>query len=301
MKMLMQRLAMAVAITVASSGITSAQEIVVEKDIEYRKAGETSLKLNIARPKEGSGPFPCLVWIHGGGWAGGARDSFQGPIEESARKGYVAATISYRLTDAKPKTPATKHPSPAQIHDCKAAVRWLKSNAAKYQLDPDRIGVIGASAGGHLSLLVGLSDSDDGLEGDPEPNAPSSRVQAVVNIFGPTEMTSHHDGAPDVRYLIEGLCGGTPQDVPGKYKAASPITYLSKDDPPILTFHGDADKIVPVQQAELLEKECEAQGVSHELVVFEKQGHGFAPEYWQKVSKQGFEFFDKHLKAKSNP
>ncbi len=275
-----------------------AQEIVVEKDIEYRSIDGQSLKLNVAHPKAGEGALPCIVWIHGGGWAGGSRESFQGAMEASARAGFSSATLSYRLTDATPQKPATKNPFPAQVHDCKAAIRWLKSNASKYRIDPDHIGVIGASAGGHLSLLVGLSDADDGLEETTDEKAPSSRVQAIVNICGPTEMTKQHAEVPAVKYLIEGVCGGTPTSVPDRYKAASPVTYLTKDDPPILTFHGTADNIVLPAQAKLLDQKCAEAGVAHTLVLFEKQGHGFDVEHSMKSAVQTFEFFKNHLAKK---
>lgn len=278
--------------------VAAAQEIVSEKDIEYRVADGQSLKLNVAHPKEGTGALPCIVWIHGGGWSGGSRDSFQAAMEASARAGFSSATLSYRLTDANPSKPATKNPFPAQIHDCKAAIRWLKSNAAKYRIDPDHMGVIGASAGGHLSLLVGLSDADDGLEETTDGKAPSSRVQAVVNICGPTDLVRQHEEVPGIKFLIEGLCGGTPSSVPDQYKAASPVTYLSKDDPPILTFHGTDDNIVLVAQAKLLDEKCTAAGLDHTLVLFEKQGHGFDGEHWKKCAEQTFVFFTKQLGKK---
>lgn len=276
----------------------AAQAISVEKDIEYRSVDGESLKLNVAYPKTGDGALPCIVWIHGGGWSGGNRDAFQGGMEASAKAGFSSATLSYRLTDANPGKPATKHPFPAQIHDCKAAIRWLKANASKYRIDPDHMGVIGASAGGHLSLLVGLTDADDGLEETTDEKVPSSRVQAVVNICGPTDMTKQHAEVPAIKYLIEGLCGGTPTSVPDKYKSASPVNYLTKDDPPILTFHGSADNIVLVAQAKLLDEKCAAAGVAHTLVVFENQGHGFDGAHSMKSAEQTFEFFKEHLTPK---
>ena len=283
--------------TVLMPGAVRGGEIEVEQDIEYRSVDGQSLQLNIARPQEPGGPRPCLVWIHGGGWAEGGREEFQESIEESARRGFVAATISYRLTDATQETPAGKNPFPAQIHDCKAAIRWLRSNAEKYHIDPDHIGVIGTSAGGHLSLLVGLTDAKDGLEGTAGDDAPSSRVQAVVNLFGPTDLVSQYEGSPDVRFLIEAFCGGTPQSAAKQCKQASPITYLTKDDPPILTFHGTTDELVPVQQAKLLAKRCSTVGVPHTLVIFDGQGHGFDEEHNQKMAEQSFKFFSKHLGA----
>lgn len=284
---------------------SSGQDILVEKDIEYSKVGDTSLKLNIARPKSDEGPLPCIVWIHGGGWVGGGRESFNAAMEAAARKGYVSATISYRLTDANPKKPAKKNPYPAQIHDCKAAIRWLRANAEKYHIDKERFGVSGGSAGGHLSLLVGLTDGDDGLEGNvtetagPPAPPPSTRVQAVVNIFGPTEMVSQHKDGPIARFMVEGLCGGTPDAVPEQYRLSSPLTFVTKDDPPILTFHGTADNIVPVQQARLLDEKCREVGASHELRIFEGQKHGFDGEHTKTMTEETFRFFDSHLKKKA--
>ena len=225
-------------------------EIVLEENITYGKAGDTELKLDLARP-QGNGPFPAIVFIHGGGWSGGNRQGYRGQIQEAAKRGYVAATISYRLMkydEAKKETTTADPIFPAQIHDAKAAIRWLRANAKKYNVDPNRIGVTGASAGGHLSLLVGLTDPASGLEGDSGNPDQSSRVQAVVNVFGPTDMAYCFEKS-SVAWIFRLFMGGTPAEAGERYKAASPITYVSKDDPPVLTLHGDQDALVPVEQA----------------------------------------------------
>ena len=272
-------------------------DIILEKGITYGKGGERDLKLDLARP-EGEGPFPAIVFIHGGGWYGGNRVGYLGQIQEAAKRGYVAATISYRLMqfDIKKKETTTADPIfPAQIHDAKAAIRWLRANAKKYHVDPDRIGVTGGSAGGHLSLLVGLADKNDKLEGEGGHPDQSSRVQAVVNVFGPTEMASGHDTS-SVAWIFRLFMGGTPQETPNTYKAASPVTYISKDDPPVLTLQGDKDTLVPLAQAELLDKKMKAAGVPHTLIVLKGQGHGFGGEAQKKAMAAMWEFFDKHLK-----
>ena len=195
----------------------------VEEGITYGKAGDTELKLDMARP-EGDGPFPAIVFIHGGGWYQGSRQGYRGAIEDAAKRGYVAITISYRLMqfDESQKETTTATPIfPAQIHDAKAAVRWLRANAKNYHVDPDRIGVTGASAGGHLSLLVGLTDPAANLEGDSGSPDQSSRVQAVVNVFGPTDMAFCYEKS-SVAWIFRLFMGGTPAEAAERYKAASP-------------------------------------------------------------------------------
>jgi len=278
-------------------GIARGTEISVEEGITYGKAGDTELKLDLARP-EGDGPFPAIVFIHGGGWSGGNRQMYRGQILEAAERGYVVATISYRLMkydEAKKETTTADPIFPAQIHDAKAAIRWLRANAEKYNVDPNRIGVTGASAGGHLSLLVGLTDPASGLEGDSGNPDQSSRVQAVVNVFGPTDMAYCWEkslGAWTVRLFM----GGTPAEAGERYRAASPLTHVSKDDPPVLTLHGDEDAVVPVEQARVLDEKMKAAGALHTLMVFEGQGHSFAGEDEKKAEKATWDFFDKHLK-----
>ncbi len=156
--------------------------IEVERGLVYGKGNGTELRLDLAHPGNGSGPFPALVCLHGGGWKQGNRADLEKTIEALAGHGYVAVTVSYRLS------PQAKFP--AQIEDCKAAVRWLRANAAKYHINPDRIGALGFSAGAHLACLLGTTDPRDGLEGAGGNAAQSSRVQAVVSFFGPTDFTT---------------------------------------------------------------------------------------------------------------
>lgn len=272
-------------------------EVTLEENITYGEGGDTELKLDIAQPG-GDGPFPAIVFIHGGGWYQGNRQGYRSQIMEAAKRGYVAATISYRLMkfDEEKKETTTATPNfPAQIHDAKASIRWLRANAKKYHVDPDRIGVTGGSAGGHLSLLVGLTDAQSNLEGEGGNPDQSSRVQAVVNVFGPTDMAACHKTTV-VAWIFRLFMGGTPVETAETYKAASPITYVSQDDPPVLTLHGDRDMLVPIAQATILDEKMKAAGAPHTLMIFEGQGHGFGGEYAQRSMTATWEFFDQHLK-----
>lgn len=275
-------------------------DVTVEENIAYGKGGDLELKLDIAQP-EGDGPFPAIVFIHGGGWYQGNRQGYRSQVMEAAKRGYVAATISYRLMkfdEAKKETTTATPTFPAQIHDAKASIRWLRANAKKYHVDPERIGVTGGSAGGHLSLLVGLTDARSNLEGDGGNPDQSSRVQAVVNVFGPTDMATCHTNSV-VPWIFRLLMGGTPDETAETYKAASPITYVSEDDPPVLTLHGDRDTLVPIAQATMLDEKMKAAGASHTLMIFEGQGHGFGGQDAQKSMTATWDFFDQHLKPKS--
>ncbi len=274
-----------------------AADVTLKENITYGRGGDTDLKLDLARP-EGEGPFPAIVFIHGGGWFQGNRQAYKSQIREAAEKGYVAATISYRLMefDQKKKETTTAKPIfPAQIHDAKAAIRWLRAHAKKYHVDPERVGVTGGSAGGHLSLLVGLADQKAKLEGDGGHPDQSSRVQAVVNVFGPTEMASAYETS-SVAWIFRLFMGGTPGEVPDTYKAASPVTYVSKDDPPVLTLQGDKDTLVPLAQAKRLDEKMKAAGASHTLIILEGQGHGFGGKAREKADQAMWDFFEKHLK-----
>jgi acetyl esterase/lipase len=279
----------------------SAAEVVFEKDIVYGKGGDVDLKLDLAHPKDGNGPFPAIVFIHGGGWMGGSREMYDDDIQTAAGKGYVAVTITYRLTDPDKTTGKPKHPWPAQIEDAKCAVRWLRANADKYHIDTKHIGATGASAGGHLSLMLGVCDETANFEGHGGNVNQSSRVQAVVNYYGPTELASAHAGTrPATKKAFEGLFGTTPDKAADAYKAASPVTYLSKDDPPMLTLHGSEDPAVVPEQAALFSRAAMKAGATNIITYFNREGHGFKSEFARKeAEKQMYEWFDKYLKGQS--
>lgn len=280
---------------VPATGLLDAGEVEVKENVVYGKGGDVDLQLDLAQP-EGDGPFPAIVYIHGGGWQGGNRKGYRDDIEEAAKRGYVAATVTYRLVHTKqPENERTIFPS--QINDVKCAVRFLRANAAKFHIDPNRIGATGASAGGHLSLILGTTDTSQMLEGDGGNADVSSRVQAVVNYYGPTDfhhwMTTTEKAVP----IAEAFLGGSVAKRPETYTLVSPISHLSKDDPPMLSIHGTADPIVPFDQATRFDEKAKQIGVAHTLLGIDGAGHGFKGESATKAKNAMFEFFDKHLKG----
>jgi acetyl esterase/lipase len=271
--------------------------IKTEDGVTYREVDGRALQLDIAYPADTSKEHPAILFIHGGGWRGGNRQTYRREIEEAARRGYVAATVTYRLTEPDEAGHA-KHPFPAAVHDVKAAVRFLREHADRYGIAPERIGATGGSAGGHLSLMLGVTDEDDGLEGPTDGDAPGTRVQAVVNVFGPTDMTHLHATSKGAAPILASFLAGTPDSAADAYRKSSPITYVTKDDPPTLTIHGTADTLVPPDQAELFDQAMKKAGAKHELLLIEGQGHGFRGEANTKAREAMYRFFDEHLKKK---
>jgi acetyl esterase/lipase len=265
-------------------------EVCTERDLVYGKGGDKELQLDLAMPKEGDGPFPVVVCIHGGGWRGGKRQDMSKTIEVLAGRGYVAVTPSYRLApDAK---------FPCQIEDVKAAVRWLRANAKTYKIDPDHIGAIGFSAGAHLACLLGVTDKDDGLEGKGGNGDQSSRVHCVISFFGPTDLT-REDWSKEIEdNILIPFLGGTIKDKPEQYKKASPVTYVKKNAPPFLFFHGDKDKIVGVEQSKILCDALKKAGGSAKVEVIEGEGHGWAGEKLKDSVEKMVAFLDANLKKK---
>jgi acetyl esterase/lipase len=262
-----------------------------EQDIIYTKAGASELKLDLARPAEGDGPFPAIVVIHGGAWRQGNKADVGPILPQFAQRSYVAIAPQYRL--------CPKDAFPAQVYDVKAAVRWLKVNAKKYKVDPDRIGAIGFSAGGHLALMLGLTGPADGLEGDVSAGGPDSRVQAVVNYFGPTDLAARD--IPDVcKPWIKDFLGGTPQEKPEVAAKASPLTFVSHDDAPVLTFQGTKDPLVPFTQSIKLAEAMSAAGVSGRVELLVGAQHGWAGAEMERTFSETVRFLDGYLAAGSN-
>ena len=265
-------------------------ELREEHDVVFGKGGDQELKLDLAMPKDGTGPFPVVICLHGGGWTRGDRADMKITLEALARRGYVAVSPDYRL--------APKDRFPAQIEDCKAAVRWLRANAETYKINPDRIGVVGFSAGAHLACLLGVTRKEDGLEGTGGNPDQSSSVQAVVSFFGPTDLTGQGFGKDVEKQSFVPLLGGTLAEKKDAYLKASPITYAGKHAPPFLFFHGTNDHLVPVKQSELLADKLKEAGVKTELVVLEGAGHGWEGETLQKSIAKMMIFLDDQLKKK---
>ncbi len=232
----------------------------VEKDLEYGPHGVGN-KLDLYLPEKADAPLPLDIWIHVGGWEAGNKDD---GIEGLGllKHGHAVASINYRLSQE------AKYP--AQIEDCKAAVRFLRANAKKYGLDPDHFGVIGASAGGHLVALLGTTAGVKELEGDGPNKDVSSAVQAVVDWFGPTDMLKMKEQAkdqPDLKPVFDAdsadgpvgrLFGGPVQENKDKAETANPIHYITKDAAPFLIMHGDKDNIVPLAQSRILDEALKA-------------------------------------------
>ena len=268
------------------------ENVTVEKGIEYGKGGNSSLKLDLYSPKPGAESQPAIIFIHGGGWKSGNREVYHYYCTKFAERGFVAATVSYRLTSVAP--------FPAAVQDVKCAVRWLRSNAERLGVDPTRIGVAGGSAGGHLSMMVGYSSDVPELEGTGGHSGTSSRVQAVVDLYGPTDLTT--DFAKSKSLVIGFLGGGTFDQQPERYRLASPITHVTKDDPPTLILHGSIDSVVPIAQAELLAAKLKKTRVDF---VFDRvDGWPHTMDLEAGVNRhclaKMFEFFDKHLPPKEN-
>jgi len=258
-------------------------------NVEYVPGGHERQKLDIYLPEQGTytGPLPVVVWIHGGAWRAGSKDNCRSRV--FLEDGYAAASINYRLS---------QHATfPAQIEDCKAAIRYLRANAKKYNINPDRIGVWGSSAGGHLAALLGttsdVKDFDKGLNLHL-----SSKVQAVCDFFGPTDFTRmsdfesrmDHDAADSPESI---LVGGPVQKNKEACKRANPITYVSRNDPPILIVHGDKDPLVPHNQSELLYEALKKADVDVKFHTVKGGGHGFRDV---QVDRMVRELFNRHLK-----
>ncbi len=279
-------------------------DVELKKDIAYRGLSESDSKkdqpkqnpeywnLDLYLPKEkAEQPRAAIVFVHGGGWrsgdkAGGVWSAY--PIH-FAQKGYVCISINYRLSQVAP--------FPACVEDCKCAVRWLRANAKKYHIDPNKIGAYGNSAGAHLVSMLGLVQKKDELEGDGPYRNQSSSVQAVCPAATPSDFTvwaKQQLGGKD--RLLE----GAKESLDARAEKASPVSYARKDAPPFLIIHGTADRTVPVDQGKRLAEALTKAGAKHvTLKIYEAAGHGVFRQKEKETLPMLEKFFDKHLRADS--
>ena len=254
-------------------------------DIPYVANGHERNRLDLYLPEKVARPLPIIVWVHGGAWQAGSKEGC--PIVWLAAKGYAVAGINYRLS---------QHAIfPAQIQDCKAAIRFLRANAKQYQLDPNHVGAGGDSAGGHLVSLLGTTAHVKEFEGDGGNLDQSSRVQAVLDFYGPSDFVAlgiHERSAVEP---LSALLGGLVSKNEAKARWASPLTYVGKDSAPFLILQGDQDKIVAASHSQRLADALKAAGVEVHLEMLHGSGHG-GPEFGTpERRKQIEEFFAKHL------
>jgi len=265
------------------------QRISTELGVVYNEVEGTKLCMDAHIP-EGEGPFPGIILIHGGGWRNGARSAVTDRCIFYASQGFASFTVSYRLS------PEFKFP--AHIHDVKAAIRYVRENASELNTDPERLAAVGFSAGAHLASLAGVTGEKDGLEGPDVPYATSTRVQAVVSYFGPTDLRGefNRDGT-EVPTVIADFLGGTREEIPEVYDQASPMTFVSPDAPPFMFVHGMEDAVVPYEQSVMMVEALKKVGVTAELVGIEGGGHGAMP--WEaEVRPKVLAFLEEHLRAK---
>jgi acetyl esterase/lipase len=264
-------------------------DVVVKKDVEYGRIGDRPLLLDLYRAAGAKERLPVVIWVHGGGWNKGSKDRCPGAW--LTEHGYAVASINYRLTD--------EAQWPAQIDDCRTAVRWLRTHADEYGLHGRRIAAWGGSAGGHLVALLGTLDA-------PANETVSSRVQAVCDWYGPSDLLTM---PPNV--LAPGkteadlaksngakLLGGTVRDRPELARQASALYQVSADDPPFLIMHGDQDSAVPLEQSQRLHEKLQAAGVLSTLRVLEGAGHGGREFQTPEMRQTILEFFNRQLRGK---
>lgn len=286
----MRWLSLVTLLSLIPASLFAADEVVVETGVEYSHPGDEHLLLNIARPKV-AGKSPAILCIHGGGFRAGKRESWDARCRKMAERGYVAVTVTYRL--------APQHPFPAAIHDVKAAVRWLRANADRYQIDAGRIGVVGDSAGGHLAQFLGVTGGVDEFEGPGGNAVQSSQVSCVVNFYGPSDFTKSYGKSVDAAEVLPLWLGGDVEHERHRHVLASPLNWVTPRAAPTLLIHGTDDKYVAFEQAQWMFDRMKAADVDVELLKLEGAGHGFKGKDAERAEAAMFSFFDRHLKSPS--
>jgi len=261
--------------------------VAVASDVVFGRGGQSDLKLDLYRPADrAASPLPVVVFVHGGGWHGGEKESYRDLARPAASHGYLCASVEYRLSD--------QAPFPAALEDCKCAVRWLRAHAVELEADPHSIGALGHSAGGHLAAMVALTPGRfEGAGGGPQA---SSDVGCALCYSAPFDLATL--GA-NLRPAIEQFLSSAAADFSAACRQASPISYVSASAVPFLVCHGDQDDLVPVEQSDKFVAALRAAGASVEYMRLPGAGHDLAP-YGEEVLAGALKFLDRHLKQRSH-
>lgn len=264
------------------------ENLMIVENVRYADRSERQ-KMDVFYPKGQAGPMPAVVWIHGGGWSSEELDLRYRPEAELgklAKMGFVIASIEYRLCQ--------HAPFPAQIADCKCAIRYLRAHAQEFNINPGRIGVWGESAGGHLASLLGAAGDVMEFEGDDGNLDYSSKVQAVCSWYTPYDMLKSALESQDTQdNVFRRLFEGGAEEKRDLIWSASPMKYAGEKLPPFLIMHGTTDRLVPYAQSKDFYDAMVAAGNDAEMISVPGQGHGFfdGQEYYDMI----FDFFRKHL------
>lgn len=262
----------------------------VTLDTSYGTADGVTLRMDVYRPASAGDKRPGVLLIHGGGWSAGDK-KFYAPLGQAlAVKGYVVFSLNYRLLP--------KYRYPACLDDVQRAVRYVRAHAADYQLDPDRIGALGDSAGGYLAAMLGTRDTRD--NSDTDLARYSSRVRCVVDFYAPTNFDiprSSPDANPLAVQIVTAFLGKTPEQDPDLYKSSSVLPYVDKQSAPFLILHGTSDFLVAVSQSTQLHDALKAAGVDSTLLLAYKYNHGFLrPASPLSFGAAAIEFLNRYLK-----
>ena len=262
--------------------------VLADREVEYSSVGGRQT-MDIIRPRDASStPRPTVLLVHGGGFRAGTKEGYIGLAVKLAEHGYVAATANYRL--------APRNQFPAAVQDVKAAVRFLRANAAKYQIDANHIGALGGSAGGHLVLMLGLTAGVEEFEGSGPNRDQSSAVQCVVDEYGPTDFTQSYSKSVDAAEVLPKFLGGDLDHERLAHMRSSPLNWVTPNAAPILAIHGTADPYVAYEQSLWMIERLIAAGVPAELETISGAGHGFKGADAQRADDRAFAWFDKYLK-----
>lgn len=253
-------------------------------DITYLTANGYDARLDVYTPREAKGPVPTLLYIHGGGWVWGQKEYDLPFFLPYLEMGWAVVNVEYRL--------ARTSLAPAAVEDCRCALRWVMRNWKEYNLDTARIVVTGGSAGGHLSLTTGMIPASAGLDRQCASTGDAT-VAAIVNWYGITDVADLLDGPNMKDYAVRWM--GSMPNREEIAKRVSPLTYVRKGLPPILTIHGDADGVVPYTHAVRLHKALDDAGVPNKLVTIPGGGHGgFSRDQMVMIFKEIKEFLAKN-------
>lgn len=273
----------------AAEEISVPPDVVLERNLAFTSIPHGKLAMDVARPKV-PGTYPGLVLIHGGGFSGGQRESYLPLALRLARNGYVAATVSYRLT------PAYQFPIP--LHDVKAAVRYLRANAAQLGVDRERLGAIGVSAGATWSQMLAVTRNLPQFEGNGANRGESSSVDCAISFYGRSDLRRAYEGSRNAATALPPLLGGDRMHALDAHLRASPLNWVTPDSAPVLAIHGTRDQNVPYEQSVWLVERLRSVGVEAELETIAEAGHGFQGADEERAFARALDFLNRKLKPK---